>query len=733
MKQSLPILFVLTRTSHRPQLFHLQSISLELLGNIPLYHFVSYDNLTTLQYLSSHPNSFLIRHIIPIQNGYARLHKGHFPYNLYQNILLNHVISFTSNWSKEDQSRVWILFLDDDNFVYPILYSRLVEQIERNPQAQLIIWRLKHPNLGIIPPDNIFREKEIISGKIDTNCFMTRLTHIQRTVSRKTIPLWDDRKGSDFRCLLRLTRTIPTMRQHILWVNQIWTECFGVSRGGSEHMYFQLTERIDDKINQLLEKIEISSLSWHEHLRYSLLTKQRDTNTIPWIKENLTQFMYIWSMLDPSNYTRQYHRRIHIMNPSNETKDIIMDSSHENAEERVEEWDEEYLEEEVGQETNHNHRIISSDILEENENEKGDKNEKQESLSFVPYNEFDAFRSELNQTITSLQQNIKDIGEQIKNIQLSTIPTNTNTNTNKKQVRFDTTNTTTSTIGLEHGIKNNSSPSSNKPTEKSGWNKFFDTFGKIFLLSSTSSQRKQSTSTIQSYFQKNSFPITLLKKPNTSCNDHERICRMTMNGLKQYIEWIQGEPSEQFKQIIPPVLFLYDDCQIHCQISERFVSMVQDIKEDWDIIFLGTITKYNQLTKRNSFPESLFDASFYEDEYKDIKQKKFTNGQMYKHFKQYGLREGRHGRLSMERLTKETIHDNVTGFIINGHSLYKVNEWIKQRLDSKEQRSRRFFHDIIQEFSVMECYPNLIIRSLKHERDARIFRWYLPNYTSYKK
>lgn len=52
----------------------------------------------------------------------------------------------------------WIAFLDDDDHLTPHYVEHLVEQEELHPDADVIVSRMKHTKLGVLPrPDNILR------------------------------------------------------------------------------------------------------------------------------------------------------------------------------------------------------------------------------------------------------------------------------------------------------------------------------------------------------------------------------------------------------------------------------------------------------------------------------------------------------------------------------------------------------------------------------------------------
>jgi hypothetical protein len=152
-----PIIYVLTRTCDRPQLFQecVQSIESQNYPNIR--HIVSYDNQSTYSYVSKY-KAFHHLNLIP-QKGV--LHPNHYIDCFYDYIC--------------HQEAGWVLVLDDDDKILsPYALHYLAQSLTR--PDKLIFWMLYRPD-KMIYPKNI--EKPQV-GEIGSCCYLYHTSMIQK-------------------------------------------------------------------------------------------------------------------------------------------------------------------------------------------------------------------------------------------------------------------------------------------------------------------------------------------------------------------------------------------------------------------------------------------------------------------------------------------------------------------------------------------------------------------------
>lgn len=185
---------ILTRTSNRPNGFYKCYTSIKQQSYKNVRHIVAYDNKSDLIYLEK-----LDVDKIYVGEKYNNKEYGEVDnegntqaiYNLYCNDLLDEV------------KNGWVLFLDDDNYLY---HNKIVEEIIKIIKIEksnnfTLIGQMRYPE-GILLPSNLLIKNNIIKRfNIDSSCFLFHSKF-------KNEARWDGFKVSDFRFLKVLQEKI---------------------------------------------------------------------------------------------------------------------------------------------------------------------------------------------------------------------------------------------------------------------------------------------------------------------------------------------------------------------------------------------------------------------------------------------------------------------------------------------------------------------------------------------
>lgn len=188
---------ILVRTSGRPRYFDflVNNLRSQTCQNFKVI--VSYDN-TDSNYIFNYKDSF-IEKIVPVSLQKESLAKGSFPWNLYENTLLQEVTH-----------PAWIMYLDDDDqFVDENSLAILTNELTKIDEDTLVIWKVQIHNRIVPEPNNWkFIRRCHISGI--GFCFHTKY---------RTSCVWDADKGGDYRVILTLSKTV----KKITWIDQVLT------------------------------------------------------------------------------------------------------------------------------------------------------------------------------------------------------------------------------------------------------------------------------------------------------------------------------------------------------------------------------------------------------------------------------------------------------------------------------------------------------------------------------
>lgn len=170
-----PIIYILTRTCDRPELFR-SCVSSILSQQYPcLRHIVSYDNQTTYEYLQQYTH---IYEMIDLTSQKCKIHPNEYIDYFYDRIM------------KRDPG--WILVMDDDDMFMCDQALHYLKQFLINPKA-LITWMLYRSDKFIYP----INKQSPIVGEIGTCCYIYHTSMIQRHS-------WGPSGIGDFPCFRRL-------------------------------------------------------------------------------------------------------------------------------------------------------------------------------------------------------------------------------------------------------------------------------------------------------------------------------------------------------------------------------------------------------------------------------------------------------------------------------------------------------------------------------------------------
>jgi hypothetical protein len=153
-----PIIYILTRTCDRPQLFK-SCVNSILNQHYPnLRHIVSYDNLTSYQYIKQYPH---IHQMVDLTPYKSKIHP-----NLYLDYLYDHILK---------QPPGWVLVLDDDDKFMTDHALNHVKQYLVDFKT-IIIWMLYRADKFIYPQDH----SAPVVGEIGSCCYLYHTSTIHK-------------------------------------------------------------------------------------------------------------------------------------------------------------------------------------------------------------------------------------------------------------------------------------------------------------------------------------------------------------------------------------------------------------------------------------------------------------------------------------------------------------------------------------------------------------------------
>lgn len=170
-----PIIYILTRTCDRPELFH-SCVSSILSQQYPyLRHIVSYDNKSTYKYLQQYTH---IYEMIDLTVQKCKIHPNEYIDYFYDLIM------------KREPG--WVLVMDDDDMFMCDQALHYLKQYLINPKA-LITWMLYRSDKFIYPTN----KQSPVVGEIGSCCYMYHTSMIQKHS-------WGPSGIGDFPCFRRL-------------------------------------------------------------------------------------------------------------------------------------------------------------------------------------------------------------------------------------------------------------------------------------------------------------------------------------------------------------------------------------------------------------------------------------------------------------------------------------------------------------------------------------------------
>jgi len=199
-----PLINIITRTSNRPNSFrrNLNSIRSQTYSNIN--HIICTDDKDSISYIENSGIKdfhFIDKEQILIDDITKKDKPGLFksisgqklsyaPYNLYFNEIHKYITDG------------WIIYLDDDDVFYgKDSVSKIVDVINKNDNDTMIIWKMIYSNLRELPEDISDRNPPKLN-QIGGSCFTFHSKYLD-------LANWDSWKGSDFRVINKLYKSIP--------------------------------------------------------------------------------------------------------------------------------------------------------------------------------------------------------------------------------------------------------------------------------------------------------------------------------------------------------------------------------------------------------------------------------------------------------------------------------------------------------------------------------------------
>lgn len=202
------MLYVITRTSQRPNFFKLNCQSLDQQQGVNLVHVVTCDDKASRVYINQEMDKAQTpTHIVEVERQ-TRTDNGHFPYNLYCNQAQAYIQALQASTPNG-----WIMYLDDDDsFTTPDAAATILKHCV-NPN-DLIIWKVQFPG-HIAPPKRYFGRSVRPSG-FSAIGFAYHSSLINKAQ-------WDDRRGGDGRLIFKLSKVVKELGGKVVWIDEILT------------------------------------------------------------------------------------------------------------------------------------------------------------------------------------------------------------------------------------------------------------------------------------------------------------------------------------------------------------------------------------------------------------------------------------------------------------------------------------------------------------------------------
>ena len=148
-----PLLNILIRTSNRPNYFSRLSENLILQSNQYFDCLVSVDTPESVQYVLEEGLSYII---MPYK--YKPSKNLTFPWNLYLNILMDHI------------AEGWILFMDDDD-IYSSSDSLQIIAENLPDENSMLVWQMRFPDGRLVPFHDYIGKLPFTRRQIGMPCF----------------------------------------------------------------------------------------------------------------------------------------------------------------------------------------------------------------------------------------------------------------------------------------------------------------------------------------------------------------------------------------------------------------------------------------------------------------------------------------------------------------------------------------------------------------------------------
>jgi hypothetical protein len=194
LKNSTPLINILTRTSNRPNGFAQNRASIKEQTYKNIRHIVSVDDLESEKYVKKHTDDYILVNKSKLEKQDVTLNPntgGLATHNLYFNELLKEV--------KDG----WVMFLDDDDVLMDENSIQTIVDYIQDTDS-LLMWQMTFPSqmFSVLPTKKLVGKKPVL-GKIGSPCFLFHSKYISR------LPKWDKWRCSDFRFVTALYDVIP--------------------------------------------------------------------------------------------------------------------------------------------------------------------------------------------------------------------------------------------------------------------------------------------------------------------------------------------------------------------------------------------------------------------------------------------------------------------------------------------------------------------------------------------
>lgn len=154
-----PLIYILTRTCNRKELFDQCVNSILALKHPNIRHIVSYDNIETYEYVNKYQHIY--HKLSLIEEKKNKVHPNQYIDYLYDYI--------------KTQDTGWVIVLDDDDKFMTDKAIHVIKRYLRNVD-NVVIWMLYRPDKFIYPKDH----SKPVMGEIGSCCYAYHTSHIQK-------------------------------------------------------------------------------------------------------------------------------------------------------------------------------------------------------------------------------------------------------------------------------------------------------------------------------------------------------------------------------------------------------------------------------------------------------------------------------------------------------------------------------------------------------------------------